>query len=70
MSDPLRTTYDAQPTPRRWVLRICDCGVRSVDPHMCAGFPGIWDEELGDFQRGGCLAELVDVVEVLPEKPA
>lgn len=29
-----------------------------------AGFPGAWDDEMGDFARSACLGEVVEVEEV------
>ena len=54
--------------PRRWYLRVCPCGALSLAGVQCAGFPGAWDEGRDDFERGTCLAEIVEVVEVLKEE--
>ena len=52
--------------PRRWYLRVCDCGFIGAAGTPCAGFPGAWNEEQSDFDRSGCLGEIVEVVEQLP----
>ena len=50
--------------PRRWYLRVCPCGLIGSSGTSCAGFPGAWNEETDDFDRGACLAENVEVIEV------
>jgi hypothetical protein len=59
----------SQPTqsdtfPRRWYLRVCPCGTIGSAGVPCAGFPGAWNEDQGDFDRRACLGETVEVVEV------
>lgn len=50
--------------PRRWYLRVCPCGNVTTAGTPCAGFPGVWDELNDRHERGACLAEVVEVVEV------
>ena len=52
--------------PRRWRLLVCPCGTLAQADVACAGFPGQWDEDRSDFDRGACLGEIVEVVEVIP----
>ncbi len=61
---PSRTAYENDTTPRRWYLRVCACGTVGLAGTPCAGFPGAWNEEAGDFYRVACIAEVVEVVEV------
>ncbi len=61
---PLRTAYEGELTPRRWYLRVCECGAVALAGTPCAGFPGAWNEETSDFDRVACIGEVVEVVEV------
>jgi hypothetical protein len=44
------------------VIRHCPCGNVGTPDVSCAGFPGVWNEERGDFERGACLGEDVEYV--------
>jgi hypothetical protein len=44
------------------VIRHCPCGNVSTPDVPCAGFPGVWNEERGDFERGACLGEEAEYV--------
>lgn len=48
---------------RSWLIKVCPCGQMAGADTQCAGFPGAWNADRGDYDRAACLAEIVEVVE-------